>query len=70
MYIDNVTYKDTSTSVSFPTELLVPVSYQVYGLSGNYITDNIFKLKNGIYIKRTVFENGEIKSSKLIINKK
>ncbi|MDD3322369.1 MAG: hypothetical protein PHS59_13100 [Paludibacter sp.] len=70
MYIDNVTYKDTSTSVSFPTEQLVPVSYQVYGLSGNYITDNIFKLKNGIYIKRTVYENGEIKSSKLIINKK
>jgi len=70
MYIDNVTMKDTSTSVSDLEQKNAAVSYKIYGLSGNYIGDEVIELSNGIYIKKTQYDNGAIESTKLIISNK
>ena len=70
MYIDNVTMKGISTSVSTIDARLLPASYKIYSISGEYLNDDIKSLPNGVYIKRSLFENGAIESSKIIITNK
>lgn len=70
MYIDNVTMGDTTTALSAVVECSLPISYKIYTIAGGYVGDNTEMLKNGVYIKRTLFENGKIESRKLIITNK
>ncbi|MDR3651757.1 MAG: hypothetical protein P4L34_02150 [Paludibacter sp.] len=70
MYIDNITMEDTPTSVSNTEQNSAPVSYKIYSISGDYISNNVSLLKNGIYVKKSLLENGKTVNSKLIITNK
>jgi len=67
VYIDNVTMGAISTFTNVATTSANAISYKIYDLSGNYVDDKINKLNKGIYIKKILFDNGNIESVKLII---
>ncbi|MDP4269593.1 MAG: hypothetical protein Q8909_05650 [Bacteroidota bacterium] len=70
MYIDNVTCgASLPTSVNVPIQEVVPVSYKIFSLSGEYLTGQMEMLNNGIYIKKTFYSNGTVEASKFVIVK-
>ncbi|MEI6554109.1 MAG: hypothetical protein WCL70_00815 [Paludibacter sp.] len=69
MYIDNVVMNDTVTGVNSPNQNRLPVSSKFFDLTGNYLGTEKSILPNGIFIVKTLFDNGTEENRKLINRK-
>lgn len=66
MYLDNVTFSDTITSIANTNDASVIVKSNYFSISGLYITDDVNELTNGIYIQRNNMDNGQIVNRKFM----
>lgn len=71
MYIDNITMGSLTTSdVNLIPDNAKPVSYKIFSITGAFIGDDVKTLSNGVYIQKTLYDNGMVKASKIMIDKR